>query len=192
MYSPYKYVTNHLIFYFLYSDESSGNVNVRAAFIHVLGDLLQSLGVLVAAFIIYFKVHVNIDEFLNLLTRLFLAWVQNSWSNLHIFLLYFGPHHNLHHPSGHCCHHYGGYILYSDRQKYQSFYFIIFSSGSPAGIEFSAVKEKLIAIEGVVAVHDLRIWSLTLNQSVLSCHLAIGKQDCKVMFLRLYNIVFFR
>ncbi|XP_006813932.1 proton-coupled zinc antiporter SLC30A2-like, partial [Saccoglossus kowalevskii] len=36
-------------------DNEHQNVNVRAAFIHVLGDLLQSLGVLIAAFIIYFK-----------------------------------------------------------------------------------------------------------------------------------------
>lgn len=34
------------------------NINVRAAFIHVLGDLLQSLGVLVAALFIYFQVSV--------------------------------------------------------------------------------------------------------------------------------------
>lgn len=32
------------------------NINVRAAFIHVIGDFLQSLGVLVAALVIYFKV----------------------------------------------------------------------------------------------------------------------------------------
>ena len=32
------------------------NINVRAAFIHVIGDFLQSLGVLVAALIIYYKV----------------------------------------------------------------------------------------------------------------------------------------
>lgn len=32
------------------------NINVRAAFIHVIGDLLQSLGVMVAAIIIYFRV----------------------------------------------------------------------------------------------------------------------------------------
>ena len=35
---------------------SEENINVRAAFIHVLGDLIQSLGVLVAAFIIKFNV----------------------------------------------------------------------------------------------------------------------------------------
>jgi Co/Zn/Cd efflux system component len=35
------------------------NVNVRAAFVHVLGDLLQSLGVFIAALIIKFKVILN-------------------------------------------------------------------------------------------------------------------------------------
>ena len=35
---------------------SKQNMNVRAAFIHVIGDLLQSIGVLIAAFIIYYKV----------------------------------------------------------------------------------------------------------------------------------------
>lgn len=33
-----------------------GNTSVRAAFIHVVGDLLQSVGVMVAAAIIYFRV----------------------------------------------------------------------------------------------------------------------------------------
>lgn len=38
------------------SQRQEENPSVRAAFIHVIGDLLQSLGVLVAAYIIYFKV----------------------------------------------------------------------------------------------------------------------------------------
>ncbi|KAL3215951.1 hypothetical protein MRX96_033306 [Rhipicephalus microplus] len=33
----------------------SGNINVRAALIHVIGDFLQSLGVFVAALIIFFR-----------------------------------------------------------------------------------------------------------------------------------------
>lgn len=36
------------------------NINVRAAYIHVLGDFLQSFGVLIAAIVIYYKVHPNI------------------------------------------------------------------------------------------------------------------------------------
>ena len=37
-------------------EKSKENINVRAAMIHVVGDLIQSIGVLVAAIIIYFKV----------------------------------------------------------------------------------------------------------------------------------------
>lgn len=36
------------------------NINVRAAFIHVLGDIVQSVGVLIAAYIIKFKVKTHI------------------------------------------------------------------------------------------------------------------------------------
>jgi len=32
------------------------NINVRAAFIHVIGDFLQSVGVFIAALVIFFKV----------------------------------------------------------------------------------------------------------------------------------------
>ncbi|XP_073480823.1 probable proton-coupled zinc antiporter SLC30A3 [Aquarana catesbeiana] len=39
-----------------------GNTSVRAAFIHVLGDLLQSIGVMVAAIIIYFKPQYKIAD----------------------------------------------------------------------------------------------------------------------------------
>lgn len=35
------------------------NINVRAAFIHVLGDFIQSIGVFIAALVIYFKVSLN-------------------------------------------------------------------------------------------------------------------------------------
>ncbi|XP_068121572.1 proton-coupled zinc antiporter SLC30A2 isoform X2 [Hyperolius riggenbachi] len=38
-----------------HSHEGQGNPSVRAAFIHVVGDLLQSFGVLIAAYVIYFK-----------------------------------------------------------------------------------------------------------------------------------------
>ena len=38
------------------------NINVRAAFIHVLGDFLQSLGVFVAALIIYFRPDLGIID----------------------------------------------------------------------------------------------------------------------------------
>ena len=38
------------------------NINVKAAFIHVIGDFLQSLGVFIAALVIYFKVKKRFEE----------------------------------------------------------------------------------------------------------------------------------
>ena len=38
------------------SKHDTRNINVRAAFIHTIGDLIQSIGVLVAAYIIKFRV----------------------------------------------------------------------------------------------------------------------------------------
>lgn len=40
------------------------NINVRAAYIHVIGDFIQSVGVLVAALIIYFKVKSKTRNFI--------------------------------------------------------------------------------------------------------------------------------
>ena len=36
------------------------NINVQAAFIHVIGDLIQSVGVVIAAFIIRFRVSTSV------------------------------------------------------------------------------------------------------------------------------------
>lgn len=38
------------------------------------------------------------------------------------------------------------------------------------------VKERLLSIKGVKAVHNLHIWALTMNQVVLSAHVAIGEK----------------
>ena len=35
------------------------NINVRAAIIHVIGDLIQSIGVLIAAYVIKYRVLLN-------------------------------------------------------------------------------------------------------------------------------------
>lgn len=38
------------------TDTSGENINVRAAFVHVIGDCLQSFGVFLAALTVFFKV----------------------------------------------------------------------------------------------------------------------------------------
>lgn len=48
-------------------------------------------------------------------------------------------------------------------------------SGTPKGIEFNSVKEVLLSLKAVKAMHSLHLWALTIGQSLLSVHIAIGK-----------------
>jgi len=55
----------------LKGEHSKKNINVRAAFIHVLGDFIQSIGVFVAALVIYFKVQWIFINFLLIIHSFF-------------------------------------------------------------------------------------------------------------------------
>ena len=53
--------------------------------------------------------------------------------------------------------------------------FIVFTSGIPRDISFTVVQETFNSVEGIVAVHNLRIWGLTTDKTALAAHLVIGK-----------------
>ncbi|NWS06132.1 ZNT2 protein, partial [Motacilla alba] len=46
--------------------------------------------------------------------------------------------------------------------------------GTPKGMDFNAVRETLLAVRGVEAVHSLHIWALTAAQPLLAVHIAIN------------------
>ncbi|NXQ78636.1 ZNT2 protein, partial [Quiscalus mexicanus] len=46
--------------------------------------------------------------------------------------------------------------------------------GTPKGMDFNAVRDTLLAVRGVEAVHSLHIWALTAAQPLLSVHIAIN------------------
>jgi len=129
-----------------HNSEESGNVNVRAAFIHVIGDLLQSIGVLIAAFIIYYKPEYKIAD--PVCTFLFSIFVLGTTIT-----------------------------ILKDT-------IVVIMEGTPINIKYNLVQDKLLEIPGVQAVHDLRIWSLTLNQTVMSAHLAIDKKTDQNIVLK--------
>ncbi|XP_066560767.1 zinc transporter 2 [Amia ocellicauda] len=112
-----------------------GNTSVRAAFIHVIGDLLQSVGVLVAAIIIFFRPEYKIAD--PICTFLFSVFVLGTTIT----------------------------ILRD--------VFRILMEGAPKGIEFNSVKEVLLSLKAVKAMHSLHMWALTLSQTQLSVHIAI-------------------
>lgn len=51
----------------------------------------------------------------------------------------------------------------------------VLMEGIPKGVDFVQVTETFLSIEGVVKVHNLRIWALSLDKIALSAHLAIRK-----------------
>ncbi|XP_053560733.1 proton-coupled zinc antiporter SLC30A2 [Bombina bombina] len=121
----------------VHSHEDQRNPNVRAAFIHVVGDLLQSLGVLIAAFIIYFKPEYKMID--PICTFLFSVLVLVTTLTILRDVL------------------------------------LVLMEGTPKGVDFNLVKDTLLSIHGVKALHSLHIWALTVSQPVLSVHIAINE-----------------
>ncbi|KAK7869064.1 hypothetical protein R5R35_000785 [Gryllus longicercus] len=113
----------------------SQNINVRAAFIHVVGDFIQSFGVFVAALIIYFQpTWIIVDPICTFL-----------FSILVIFTTF---------------------AIIKDT-------LVVLMEGIPKGIDFAAVMNTFLQIDGVIKVHNLRIWALSLDKTALAAHLAI-------------------
>ncbi|KAM4796012.1 proton-coupled zinc antiporter SLC30A2 [Rhinophrynus dorsalis] len=129
-----------------HNSREQSNPSVRAAFIHVLGDLLQSVGVLVAAYIIYFMPEYKIID--PICTFLFSVLVLITTLTILRDVL------------------------------------LVLMEGTPKGVDFNLVKDTLLAINGVKALHSLHIWALTVSQPVLSVHIAINENANSQMVLQ--------
>jgi len=134
------------------SHRNSVNLNVRAALIHVIGDFIQSLGVLIAAAIIYFYPH--------------LQWIDPICTFFFSILVLITTFH-----------------IIKDVTN-------VLMEGIPKGIDFLEVQKTLFNIPGVIKVHNLRVWSLSLDKIALSAHLAIGKnQDPKYVLRKASKLI---
>ena len=50
----------------------------------------------------------------------------------------------------------------------------ILLEGVPAGLDFEAVAEAVSSVPGVLAIHDLHIWTICSNLLALSVHATVG------------------
>uniref|UniRef100_A0A8C5G5U3 Probable proton-coupled zinc antiporter SLC30A3 n=1 Tax=Gouania willdenowi TaxID=441366 RepID=A0A8C5G5U3_GOUWI len=107
---------------------SHSNASVKAAFVHVVGDFVQSVGVLMAATVIHFWPEYKVAD--PICTFLFSILVL-------------------------------GTTLPVTKDVFR-----ILMQGQP-----SAVRELLLSVRGVAHVHNVHVWSLNLNHSLLSAHL---------------------
>ena len=113
------------------------NINVKAAFIHVVGDFLQSLGVFLAAIVMYFKPEWTIID--PICTFIFSLLVLATTIS----------------------------ILRNTLE--------VLMEATPSGVSFNVVKSTFLGVEGIMQVHNLRIWSLTTNKTALAAHLVVER-----------------
>ncbi|NXK54059.1 ZNT8 protein, partial [Chauna torquata] len=110
------------------------NASLRAAFVHAIGDLFQSISVLISALIIFFKPEYKIAD--PICTFVFSIFVLATIITILRDIL------------------------------------IVLMEGTTKGLTYDAIKARILAVEKVESVHNLHLWSLTMNQTILSVHVA--------------------
>ena len=113
------------------------HINVSAALIHVLGDFLQSVGVLISSILIKVNPEYKIAD--PICTILF------------ALIVFFTT-----------------FTILRDTLR-------ILMEGTPSGISYDLVKKDLLKIQGVSNVHDLQMWSITVDKSAVMVHLQVAK-----------------
>ncbi|XP_028250783.1 zinc transporter 2-like isoform X4 [Parambassis ranga] len=149
---------------------SHSNASVKAAFIHVVGDLLQSVGVLLAAAIIHVWVSVsrNRSTFLQdlpLITFMHPSQPQYKVADPICTLLFSA-------------------VVVGTTLLLTKDVFRILMEASPQNLSNSAVRELLLSVRGVTAVHSLHMWSLNMTHILLSVHVATEEDADSQLILR--------
>jgi cobalt-zinc-cadmium efflux system protein len=117
---------------------SQSNMNVRGAYLHVLGDLLASVGTVVAAILIRYTGWLLADPIASFLTTALI--IRGAWGLV--------------------------------RESVD-----ILLEAVPSHIDLDAVREQLLAIPGIEAVHDLHVWSVTPRMVAMSAHAICRNAD---------------
>ncbi|XP_058087005.1 metal tolerance protein 1-like [Magnolia sinica] len=111
------------------------NINVQGAYIHVLGDSIQSVGVMIGGAIIWYKPEWKI---IDLICTLIFSVI----------------------------------VLGTTIKMLRSILEVLMES-TPREIDATMLENGLCEMDGVVAVHELHIWAITVGKVLLACHVTI-------------------
>lgn len=110
------------------------SLNVRGAYLEVLGDLLGSFAVIVAALVIKFTGFHAADTIASALIALMI--LPRAWHLLRDVV-------------------------------------DVLLEATPKGVEVQMIREHILSVAGVVAVHDIHIWTITSGVPVFSAHVVV-------------------
>ena len=113
------------------------NLNMRGAYLHVISDMLGSLGAIIAALLIMFFDWTWADPVASVIVAILVlrSGYFVTKSGLHVLM-----------------------------------------EGTPENVDIKQVIDTLTSTEGIQAVHDLHVWSITSGLNALSCHAVVDEQ----------------
>ena len=110
------------------------SLNVRGAYLEVLGDLLGSFAVIAAALVIKFTGYLAADTIASVIIAAMI--LPRAWHLLRDVV-------------------------------------DVLLEATPKGVEVSMIREHILSVAGVVAVHDIHIWTITSGVPVFSAHVVV-------------------
>ena len=117
--------------------KADDNPVIRAAYIHILGDMIQSAGVLIAALIIYFFQDTN-------------------------------PQVRIVDPICTFC--FAIVVLCTTFPVSRDCFYVLLES-TPRDLDIEALYEELNKIEGVISVHDIHLWNISIGRPCIALHI---------------------
>ncbi|XP_074575829.1 metal tolerance protein 1-like [Curcuma longa] len=138
--------------------DKTRNINVHSAYLHVLGDSIQSVGVMIGGAIIWWKPEWKV---IDMACTLFFSII----------------------------------VLITTIKMLRDILEVLMES-TPRQIDATKLEEGLCRLDGVVAIHELHIWAITVGKVLLACHVTIAPEadaelilDTVIGFIkREYNI----
>ena len=119
---------------------AKSDLNVRSAYMHMLGDAVSAVGVVGAGVVIAFSGASIADPIVSIVIGLLILW--SSWGIL--------------------------------KESVN-----VLLEGIPEGMKMESVEQTICAVDGVLAVHDLHVWTIGSGIIACSCHVTVEEQSVR-------------
>ena len=116
------------------------DLNVRSAYMHMVGDAISAAGVVVAGVIIALTGVAIADPLVSILIGILILW--SSWGIL--------------------------------KESVN-----VLLEGIPEGMSMDEVEQTIAGVHGVLAVHDLHVWTVGSGMVCCSCHVMVNEQSVR-------------
>jgi cobalt-zinc-cadmium efflux system protein len=116
------------------------DLNIRSAYLHMVGDAVSAVGVLMAGVIVARTGSSIADPIVSIFIGIFILW--SSWGIL--------------------------------KESVN-----VLLEGIPAGLSMAKVEQSIAKVHGVLAVHDLHVWTVGAGVVCCSCHIMVAEQSVR-------------